>query len=53
MATLHNLKPERVIKAFEKPGSVNKGQKGSQVKPVKQGKILSRQPTGRKVGSAA
>jgi len=52
VAFLRNLKPEKVIKAFEKVGWVNKGQRGSHVKPVKQGKILSRQPTSRKVGSA-
>jgi predicted RNA binding protein YcfA (HicA-like mRNA interferase family) len=37
MATLHNLKPEKVIKAFEKAGWVNKGQRGSHVKLVKPG----------------
>ena len=37
MATLHNLKPERVIKAFEKAGWISKGQRGSHVKPAKQG----------------
>jgi predicted RNA binding protein YcfA (HicA-like mRNA interferase family) len=37
MATLHNLKPERVIKAFEKAGWISKGQRGSHVKLVKQG----------------
>ena len=35
MATLHNLKPEEVIKAFEKAGWVNKGQRGSHVKLIK------------------
>ncbi len=29
MATLHNLKPEKVIKAFERAGWINKGQRGS------------------------
>ena len=29
MATLHNLKPDKVIKAFERAGWVNKGQRGS------------------------
>ena len=37
MATLHNLKPERVVKAFEKAGWISKGQRGSHVKLVKQG----------------
>jgi predicted RNA binding protein YcfA (HicA-like mRNA interferase family) len=37
MATLHNLKPEKVIKVFEKAGWVNKGQRGSHVKLVKPG----------------
>jgi len=49
MSSLHNLKPEKVIKAFGKAGWVNKGQRGSHVKPVKQGKILSRQPTGERL----
>jgi len=35
MATLHNLKPEKVIKAFERAGWVNKGQRESHVKLVK------------------
>jgi predicted RNA binding protein YcfA (HicA-like mRNA interferase family) len=29
VATLHNLKPEKVIKTFEKAGWVNKGQRGN------------------------
>jgi len=37
MATLHNLKPERVVRTFEKAGWINKGQKGSHVKLIKQG----------------
>ena len=37
MATLHNLKPEKVIKAFERVGWINKGQRGSHVKLVKDG----------------
>jgi len=43
MATLHNLKPEKVIKALERVGWINKGQKGSHVKLVRPGKpnILS------------
>ncbi len=43
MATLHNLKPEKVIKAFERAGWINKGTRGSHVKLIKTGspKILS------------
>ena len=37
MATLRNLKPEKVIKALERAGWVNKGQRGSHVKLIKQG----------------
>ena len=37
MATLHNLKPEKVIKALERVGWINKGQRGSHVKLVKPG----------------
>ena len=37
MATLHNLKPEKVIKAFERAGWINKGQRGSHVKLIKHG----------------
>jgi len=37
MATLHNLKPERVIRTFERAGWINKGQRGSHVKFIKQG----------------
>lgn len=37
MATLHNLKPEKVIRAFERAGWIDKGQRGSHVKLVKQG----------------
>ena len=29
MATLHNLKPEKVIKVFERAGWMNKGQRRS------------------------
>ncbi len=29
MATLHNLKPEKVIKAFERVGWINKGRRRS------------------------
>jgi len=35
MATLHNLKPEKVIKALGKAGWINKGQRGSHVKLIK------------------
>jgi predicted RNA binding protein YcfA (HicA-like mRNA interferase family) len=37
MASLHNLKPEKVIRAFERGGWMNKGQRGSHVKLIKQG----------------
>ncbi len=37
MSSLHNLKPERVIKAFERAGWKVKGQKGSHVKLTKEG----------------
>jgi predicted RNA binding protein YcfA (HicA-like mRNA interferase family) len=37
MTSLHNLKPEKVIKAFERAGWANKGQRGSHVKLIKQG----------------
>lgn len=37
MSSLHNLKPERVIKAFERAGWKNEGQKGSHVKLAKEG----------------
>ena len=37
MATLHNLRPEKVIKAFERGGWVNQGQRGSHVKLIKHG----------------
>ena len=37
MGSLHNLKPEQVIKAFQRAGWVNRGQKGSHVKLVKEG----------------
>ena len=35
--SLHNLKPEKVIKAFEKAGWANRGFKGSHVKLTKEG----------------
>jgi len=37
MASLHNLKPEKVIKAFERAGWVKRGFKGSHVKLTKEG----------------
>ena len=39
MSSLHNLKPDRVIKAFERAGWTSRGQKGSHVKLTKQGNI--------------
>jgi predicted RNA binding protein YcfA (HicA-like mRNA interferase family) len=43
VVSLYNLKPERVIKAFERAGWVNKGFRRSHVKLTKEGKpnILS------------
>jgi predicted RNA binding protein YcfA (HicA-like mRNA interferase family) len=35
--SLHNLKPDRVIKAFERAGWMNRGFKGSHVKLTKEG----------------
>ncbi len=37
MVSLDNLKPEKVIRAFEKAGWVNRGFKGSHVKLTKEG----------------
>jgi predicted RNA binding protein YcfA (HicA-like mRNA interferase family) len=37
MASLHNLKPEKVIRAFERVGWVSRGQRGSHVKLTKEG----------------
>lgn len=37
MAGLHNLKPDRVVKAFERAGWKNEGQRGSHVKLSKEG----------------
>lgn len=37
MSSLHNLKPDRVVKAFERAGWRNEGQKGSHVKLTKEG----------------
>ncbi len=38
MVSLYNLKPEKVIRAFERAGWVNRGFKGSHVKLTKEGK---------------
>ncbi len=37
MSGLHNLKPGRVVKAFERAGWMNEGQRGSHVKLSKEG----------------
>lgn len=37
MSGLHNLKPDRVVKAFERAGWINEGQRGSHVKLTKEG----------------
>lgn len=37
MSGLHNLKPDRVVKAFERTGWKNEGQRGSHVKLSKEG----------------
>ncbi len=37
MAGLHNLKPDKVVKAFERAGWTVEGQKGSHVKLSKEG----------------
>ncbi len=37
MAGLHNLNPEKVIRAFERAGWINRGQRGSHVKLTKPG----------------
>jgi len=39
MAGLHNLKPHRIVKAFEKAGWINQGQKGSHVKLTREGNL--------------
>ncbi len=39
MSSLHNLKPHRVIKAFERAGWKVEGQRGSHVKLTKEGNI--------------
>jgi len=37
MLGLHNLKPDRVVKAFQRAGWKNEGQRGSHVKLSKEG----------------
>jgi len=37
MSSLHNLKPDRVVKDFERAGWTVRGQKGSHVKLTKDG----------------
>lgn len=37
MSSLHNLKPDRVVKAFERAGWRSEGQRGSHVKLTKEG----------------
>ena len=37
--SLYNLKPEKVIKAFERAGWVNRGFRGSHVKLTKEGNM--------------
>lgn len=37
MPGLHNLKPDRVVKAFERAGWTNEGRRGSHVKLTKKG----------------
>jgi len=37
MSGLNNLRPEKVVKAFEKAGWSSRGQRGSHVKLTKQG----------------
>lgn len=39
MSGLHGLKPERVIKAFERAGWKSQGQRGSHVKLTKEGNV--------------
>ncbi len=39
MAGLHNLKPEKAVKAFERAGWTNRGTKGSHVKLTKEGNL--------------
>jgi len=37
MSSLHNLKPERVVKAFQRAGWESRGQRGSHIKLTKGG----------------
>ncbi len=37
MSGLHNLKPDRVVKVFERAGWTNEGQRGSHVKLTREG----------------
>jgi predicted RNA binding protein YcfA (HicA-like mRNA interferase family) len=37
MSGLHNLKPDRVVKALERAGWTNEGQRGSHVKLTREG----------------
>lgn len=37
MSSLHNLKPDRVVKSFERAGWRSEGQRGSHVKLTKEG----------------
>ncbi|MBI4839459.1 MAG: type II toxin-antitoxin system HicA family toxin [Nitrospirae bacterium] len=39
MNSLHNLKPDRVVKAFERAGWRSEGQRGSHVKLTKEGSV--------------
>lgn len=39
MSGLHNLKPDRVIKAFKRAGWTEQGQRGSHIKLTKKGNI--------------
>jgi predicted RNA binding protein YcfA (HicA-like mRNA interferase family) len=39
MAGLHNLKPEKVIRAFEKAAWISRRQRGSHVKMTKEGNL--------------
>jgi len=39
MSGLHNLKPDRVVKAFKRAGWTERGQRGSHVKLTKEGNV--------------
>jgi len=39
MSSIHNLKPDRVVKAFERAGWRLEGQRGSHVKLTKEGSL--------------